>query len=120
MKVYIHNETIGVTRAVKVGFSWVILFFGFIPFMLRGMLVHASLILAWNVVVFLSEYIKISHIGMEIFYVVFCNLVLAFICNLVLAFMGNKMTVVHYLERGYKRTGTGWDYANAKWGFVVK
>ncbi len=117
MKVYIHNETIGVTRAVKVGFSWVILFFGFIPFMLRGMLVHASLILAWEVVTFISCYITSSHSPMEIFSV---SSFVVFFCNLVLAFMGNKMTATHYLERGYKRTGTGWDYANAKWGFVVK
>ena len=114
MKVHLQNETTGIQRTVKVGFSWVILFFGFIPFMLRGMLAHSVIIFTLDVVVPLTYCIITKSIEGG------TSGIAAIFVHILLAFLGNKMTATHYLERGYKRTGDGWDYANAKWGFVVK
>ena len=84
----------GVTREVKVGFSWTGFLFGGIPFFFRGMPIHGVAWLVLGVVTF----------GLT---------------NLILGFLINKQTANYYLEHGYKPTGEGWDAAAAKWNLKL-
>ncbi|MDH4120528.1 MAG: hypothetical protein OEV94_02335 [Deltaproteobacteria bacterium] len=81
----------GLTRQVKVGFSWTIFFFGGIPFFFRGLPIHG---LGWT----------------------FAALFTMGFTNIIICFIGNRQTAHAYLERGYKPVGTGWDVASLKWG----
>lgn len=92
MKVSFVNAA-GVTRRVKVGFSWTCLFFGGMPFFFRGMPFHGVIFVLMNLITF----------GLS---------------SVVLAFIANKMSATYYLEHGYlpNLRENGWDYAAAKWG----
>ena len=85
----------GLTRQVKVGFSWTAFFFGPLPFLFgRGMPVQFLVWLVLGTITF----------GIGTIY---------------LWFAINKITAKHYLEKGYKPTGPGWDVAGLKWGVEV-
>lgn len=84
----------GLTREVKVGFSWTAFFFGGLPFFFRGMPMYGFCWIALAIVTF----------G---------------ISNLFLMFMINKMTAHYYLEHGYEPVGEGWDVAGPKWGVAL-
>jgi len=89
MLVSMKNET-GITRQVKVGFSWTAFFFGGFPFFFRGMPIQGII---WIVLALLTFGIS----------------------NLILMFIINKQTAHHYLENGYKPVGSGWDVAGTQW-----
>mgnify|MGYP003972626011 FL=1 len=84
------NES-GVTRQVKFGFSWTSFFFGGIPFFFIGMPSQGVMWVIISVVTF----------GLS---------------NLYLMFRINKQTALHYLDKGYKATGDGWNIAGPAWG----
>jgi len=90
MKVTLKNS-VGLTREVKVGFSWTAFFFGGIPFFFRGMRLPGII---WLV-------LSICTFG---------------ISNLILMFIINKQTAHHYLETGYSQIGKGWNIASKAWG----
>ena len=94
MNVELKNDQ-GVIKKVKVGFSWTIFFFGMFPLFYRGLALH-------GLILFITSFPTFG------------------ISWLVYAFIGNKITATHYLEKGYKRIGGGWDYANQSWGFDSK
>lgn len=95
MVVTMKNDA-GLTRQVKVGFSWTAFFFGPFPFLFgRGMPLQ---FLVWLIVGLIT-------FGLGIIY---------------LWFAINKMTAKNYLEKGYKPTGTGWNVAGPKWGIEVQ
>lgn len=84
----------GVTRSVKVGLSWVNLFFGGIPFFFRGMPIHGA-------------------IGTFLMFISF------WISNLILWWVGNRMTVLYYLDIGYTPIGDNWADACVEWGLDI-
>ena len=90
MFVTLKNDS-GLTRQVKVGFSWTAFFFGGIPFFFRGLPGKGVL---WLL------------LGMFTFG----------ISNFFLMFLINKHTAQYYLDNGYKPVGAGWDVAGPKWG----
>lgn len=90
MKVEFEN-TAGLRRQVKVGFSWTAFFFGGFPFFFRGMPAQGIIWIILSMITF----------GFS---------------NLFLMFIINKQTAHHYLENGYRPTGAGWDMAAARWG----
>ena len=90
MMVSMKND-VGLTRQVKVGFSWTAFFFGGFPFLFRGMAVQGII---WIVLALITFGIS----------------------NLIPMFIINKQTAHHYLENGYKPIGEGWDIAGEKWG----
>ncbi len=90
MHVSMQNDA-GLTRQVKVGFSWTSFFFGGLPFFFRGMPVHGII---WIVA-------SMFTLG---------------ISNIFLMFIINKQTAHYYLERGYAPVGPGWDVAGPRWG----
>lgn len=89
MIVQIQNEN-GVSRNIKVGFSWTAFFFGPFPFLFRGM-------------------------PMSYFAWVIGGIYSGGIMFIVLWFSINKLTALHYMDKGYKPIGEGWDYASAQW-----
>ena len=89
MLVQFKND-VGITREIKVGFSWTSFFFGGFPFLFRGMPVHG---IGW----------------------IFIAIITFGISNLVICFLINKQTAVHYLENGYKPVGPNWDVAASTW-----
>ncbi|OAN50733.1 hypothetical protein A6A04_17420 [Paramagnetospirillum marisnigri] len=93
MIVSMQNDA-GLTRQVKVGFSWTAFFFGGFVYFFRGMPVHGLIWLVLSVVTF----------GLS---------------NLFLMFMINKASAHYYLEHGYKPVGPGWEIASPKWGITV-
>lgn len=93
MMVSMTNDA-GLTRQVKVGFSWTAFFFGGLPFFFRGMPLQGIIWVALSMITF----------GLS---------------NLVLMFLINKQTAHYYLENGYKVAGPGWDVAGAKWGITT-
>jgi len=93
MFVTVKNDS-GLTQQIKVGCSWTAFFFGPFPFLFRGM---TSQFFVW-------------------FLLSFCTLGLS---NIYLWFAINKMTAKHYLERGYKPAGEGWNVAAVKWGISI-
>lgn len=84
-------NSVGLTREVKVGYSWTAFFFGGFPFFFRGMPVQGII---WVILSLLS-------LG---------------ISNLILPFLINKLSAHHYLENGYTPTGSNWDIAGPVWG----
>lgn len=90
MIVTLKNET-GLTRQVKVGFSWTSFFFGPFPFFFRGM--------SGSGVIWLL--LALMTLGLSTIY---------------LWFTINKKTAHHYMEIGYHPIGEGWDEASLKWG----
>lgn len=92
MIVNMQNQ-VGLTRQVKVGFSWTAFFFGGFPFFFRGMPGHGIIWIILSMITF----------GVS---------------NLFLMFIINKQTAHHYLEHGYRPTGPGWDIASRKWGIT--
>ena len=90
MMVSMRNDA-GVTKQVKVGFSWTSFFFGPFPFFFRGMALQG---LIWIVL----------------------NMVTMGLSTIYLWFTINKKTAHHYLENGYKPVGNGWDVAGSEWG----
>ncbi len=91
MKVKFQHAVSGLTKDVKVGFSWTSFFFGVFPFFFRGMPIQGGI---WLVV-------SMFTMG---------------ISNIYLWFTINKTTAHYYLENGYKPVGPGWDYASSAWG----
>lgn len=85
----------GLIKQVKVGFSWTIFFFGGFPFLFRRMPLHFCICLIGSFFTF----------GMVAF---------------IFAFIGNKQTAVHFLEKGYKQSGSGWNVASSKWNMAAK
>jgi len=94
MLVQLKNDS-GLVRQVKVGFSWTAFFFGGLVFFFRGM---SSQGLIW----------------------VILSLITFGLSNLYLMFAINKMTAHHYLEKGYKAIGEGWNVAGSKWGIAAE
>ncbi len=90
MVVTLKNET-GLTRQVKVGFSWTSFFFGPFPFFFRGMSGSG----------FIWLLLALSTLGLSTIY---------------LWFTINKKTAHHYMEIGYHPIGEGWEEASLKWG----
>lgn len=64
------------TREVKAGYSWTVLFFGFFPFLFRGMYLHALVLFVLNVLTF----------GFA---------------GILASFFANKMTAYFLMEKGY-------------------
>ena len=92
MHVQLKNNN-GIVKEVKIGFSWTILLFGGLPFLFRGMPV-------WALSIFISSF--------------FC----CWIPSIIMAFIGNRITASYYLENGYKKIGSYWEFANLKWGMI--
>lgn len=88
------QNSVGLTRQVKAGFSWTAFFFGGFPFFFRGMPMHGII---WIV-------LSMFTLGLS---------------NLFLMFIINKQTAHYYLEHGYKPVGPGWDHVAVKWGITV-
>lgn len=88
----IFKNKMGVTKKVKVGYSWTVLFFGGFPMLMRGMPVHGLLLVAlWFVTFGLS--------------------------GIIYSFMANKATAIHYMDNGYEPIkDAAWEYAKTKWG----
>lgn len=76
MKVHLKNST-GVTKELKVGFSWTILFFGWITILFRGDI---------------GEFIK---------WIILFPLTLG-IWGIVQCFTANKKYIIKHLEKGYE------------------
>ncbi|MBQ0141118.1 MAG: DUF2628 domain-containing protein [Kurthia sp.] len=84
MKVNLINAG-GVSKKIKVGFSWTTLFFGFLPALFRGDL-------KWAVIILLIEILVGSFsfgIGVSIVTIIF-------------SFIYNKINIKDLIERGYK------------------
>ncbi len=91
MIVNLKNDA-GMTRQVKIGFSWTAFFFRGFVFFFRGMIGHGVLWLALTMIT----------MGLS---------------NFVLIFIINKQTAQYYVEKlGYNPVGEGWELAGPKWG----
>ncbi|MDL4843262.1 DUF2628 domain-containing protein [Aquibacillus rhizosphaerae] len=84
MKGILKNEA-GITKKVKIGFSWTTFFFGFIPALIRGDL-------KWAVIMFLLAAVAGA----------FTFGVGAWIPGLIFSFVYNKLYIKELLEKGYK------------------
>jgi hypothetical protein len=88
-----HPQTEDV-KIVKVGFSWTVLFFGFIPVLYRGVYLHALAL--------------------------FLLIPLWAFSQPIYAFFINKLTAKQYLKKGYLPVeGLAWNYAKAAWNLTV-
>lgn len=83
MKVSLKNSA-GVSKNVKVGFSWTTFFFGFFPALIRGDLKWAIIMLI------LSVTVGIFTIGFG-----------AWIPGIIFSFVYNKIYIKELLEKGY-------------------
>lgn len=84
MRVVLANEA-GVSKDVKVGFSWTTFFFGFFPALFRGDL-------KWAAIMFiLSAILGSFTLGIG-----------AWICGIVFSFVYNKIYIKDLLEKGYR------------------
>lgn len=90
IKVQMTNPATGDVKKIKVGFSWTVFFFGIFPFLFRGMVKH--FFIWWLIGIFTA--------GLSNFYLMFAI---------------NRKTALYWHEKGYRPSGTGWDYASAKW-----
>ena len=89
----------GITRQIKVGFSWTHFFFGAIPFLFRS---QWKLFFIW--------------VGITIV-LFFFTFVPALIPSIVLCFIGNKLSAKDLLLSGYKPTDdAAWQSAKVEWG----
>jgi hypothetical protein len=83
MRVRLKNSA-GVTKEVKVGFSWTTFFFGFFPALIRGDL-------KWAMIMFiLSIAVGMFTLGFG-----------AWIPGLIFSFVYNKIYIKELLEKGY-------------------
>ncbi|MGG3510355.1 DUF2628 domain-containing protein [Paenibacillus lautus] len=84
MKIYLKNDA-GVTKQVKVGFSWTTLFFAFFPALFRGDL-------KWAVIMFIiSAVVGPFTLGIG-----------AWISGIIFSFVYNKIYIKELLEKGYR------------------
>ncbi|WP_211748463.1 DUF2628 domain-containing protein [Paenibacillus sp. Marseille-Q4541] len=84
MRVVLANEA-GVTKDVKVGFSWTTFFFTFFPALFRGDL-------KWAFIMFL----------LTVAFGSFTFGIGGWVCGLVFAFVYNKIYIKELLEKGYR------------------
>ncbi|MGF9699437.1 MULTISPECIES: DUF2628 domain-containing protein [Paenibacillus] len=84
MHIFLQNSA-GVTKNVKVGFSWTTLFFGFLPALFRGDL-------KWAVIMFLIA----AALGAFTFGIG------AWVSGIVFSFVYNKIYIKELLEKGYR------------------
>lgn len=83
MKITLKNPA-GLTKSVKVGFSWTTFFFGFLPALFRGDL-------KWAIIMFIIEAVLGSFtLGIG-----------SFITGLVFSFVYNKIYIKEMIEKGY-------------------
>ncbi len=84
MKVLMKNEG-GLSKEVKVGFSWTTFFFGFFPALIRGDL-------KWAAIMFIISLVLGSFtIGIG-----------AWISGIVFSFIYNKIYIKELIEKGYR------------------
>lgn len=84
MRVILVNN-VGVTKEVKVGFSWTTFFFAFFPALFRGDL-------KWAVIMFIISFsVGIFTLGFG-----------AWISGLIFSFVYNKIYIKELLEKGYR------------------
>lgn len=83
MHIFLQNNA-GVTKNVKVGFSWTTLFFGFFPALFRGDLKWAAIMLL------ISLALGSFSVGFG-----------AWITGIVFSFVYNKIYIKELLEKGY-------------------
>ena len=84
MKITLKNDS-GLSKQVKVGFSWTTFFFGFFPALFRGDL-------KWAVIMFVIEAILGSFtLGIG-----------SWIAGVVFSFVYNKIYIKELIEKGYK------------------
>nr|WP_245256137.1 DUF2628 domain-containing protein [Paenibacillus lactis] len=84
VKIYLKNDA-GVTKRVKLGFSWTTLFFAFLPALFRGDL-------KWAVIMFIISAVFGSFtLGLG-----------AWISGIVFSFVYNKIYIKELLEKGYR------------------
>ncbi|MTH54689.1 DUF2628 domain-containing protein [Bacillus mangrovi] len=84
MKVLLKSPA-GLTKEVKVGFSWTTFFFGFLPALFRGDL-------KWALIMFLAE----AVIGSFTFGIG------AWVTAIVFSFIYNKIYIKELIEKGYQ------------------
>jgi len=84
MKIILKNDA-GLTKQVKVGFSWTTFFFGFFPALFRGDL-------KWAAIMFIIEVI----LGAFTFGIG------AWVSGIVFSFIYNKIYIKELIEKGYK------------------
>ena len=84
MKVVLQNDA-GLTKQVKIGFSWTTFFFGFIPALIRGDL-------KWAIIMLLLEAVFGS----------FTFGIGAWFVGIVFSFVYNKIYIKELIEKGYK------------------
>jgi hypothetical protein len=84
MKVLLKNEG-GITKEVKVGFSWTTFFFGFFPALFRGDL-------KWAAIMFIIS-VAIGSFTLGIG---------AWVSGIVFSFVYNKIYVKELIEKGYR------------------
>lgn len=83
MKITLKNPA-GLTKSVKVGFSWTTFFFGFLPALFRGDL-------KWAIIMFIIEAVLGSFtLGIG-----------SFITGLIFSFVYNKIYIKELIEKGY-------------------
>lgn len=84
MKARLINEA-GVSKEVKIGFSWTTFFFGFIPALIRGDL-------KWAAIMFITAVIAGAvTVGFG-----------AWIPGIIFSFVYNKINIKDLLEKGYR------------------
>jgi len=84
MKAKLQNDA-GVTKEVKLGFSWTTFFFGFIPALIRGDL-------KWALIMFITAAVaSIFTLGFG-----------AWIPGIIFSFVYNKIYIKELLEKGYR------------------
>ncbi|HZG15340.1 MAG TPA: DUF2628 domain-containing protein [Candidatus Bathyarchaeia archaeon] len=84
MKVTLKNEG-GITKVVKVGFSWTTFFFGFFPALFRGDL-------KWAIIMFIIAAVLGS----------FTFGIGAWVSGIVFSFIYNKIYIKELIEKGYR------------------
>jgi hypothetical protein len=84
MRANLTNEA-GVTKSVKIGFSWTTFFFGFFPALIRGDL-------KWAAIMFITAaLVGIFTLGFG-----------AWIPGIIFSFVYNKIYIKDLLEKGYR------------------
>ena len=123
MKVAMKNPRTGEIKLIKVGFSWVLLFFSGllgIPLFLRRLHAWGAVMLALWVVNFFLPYV-IPHPGDALFAST-AVLLIALGLSIWLGVKGNEMTAKNYLEAGWQfadPTADNARLAKAKWGITL-
>lgn len=120
MKVKMKNDA-GLVREVSTGLSWTGFFFTGFTMMFRGMIGKG---LVYMIVIYTLQTIIIVTNGLMSFAqtqressaVSMVWFFLGSIPNVIFLFKLNKWTARHWLDRGYKPTGPGWDVWGPKIG----